>query len=174
MYMQKTTDDQEELFDVVDENDRVIGKVRRREASSNKDIIHRSVFVAVFNKKDDLFMQKRSSTKDTDPLCWDLSSSGHVLSGQSYVEAAKRELWEELGVKLPLVYIDKFIIRYPKETEMVTVFKASYDGPFILHPQEISGGMFFSKRGLKKASRNGDINLAYGAKCVLNHMSWFV
>ncbi len=105
--MMKITDNQEEIFDIVDEKDQIIGKVKRKEANNNNKIIHRSVFVCVFNKKGELFMQKRSSTKDTDPLLWDVSCSGHVASGDSYLTAAKRELGEELGIDIPIIYVDK-------------------------------------------------------------------
>jgi len=74
----KTTDNQNEILDVVDENDNVIGQARRGEVHGNKYLIHRSVGVAVFNSRGELFLQQRSATKDTDPLCWTISCTGHV------------------------------------------------------------------------------------------------
>ncbi len=76
----KTTDNQNEIFDVVDEDDNVIGRVKRGEANRNKNLIHRSIGVAVFNRKGEIYLQQRSSTKDTDPMCWTISCSGHVRS----------------------------------------------------------------------------------------------
>ena len=103
-------------------------------------------------------MQKRSETKDTDPLYWDASSSGHVVSGSTYDEAAKRELKEELGVD--------------KETEMIVLYKAYSEGPFILHPREIRDGMFIGKKDLKKRLGLGEIKLSFGAKRVLERLEW--
>ena len=86
----KISDNQNEIFDVVDENDKVIGQARRGEAHRNKKLIHRSVGVLVFNKKGELFLQQRSATKDTDPLKWTISASGHVShNGIGPVESAE-------------------------------------------------------------------------------------
>ncbi len=98
--MTKTTDNQNEVFAVVDENDRVVGEATRREVHKDKNLIHRSVGVAVFDAKGELFMQQRSPTKDTEPLKWTISCSGHVDKGEGYEETAVRELSEELGLDI--------------------------------------------------------------------------
>lgn len=96
----KTTDNQNEIFDIVDKNDNVIGQARREEVRRNKNLIHRSIGVAIFNKKGEMFLQQRSAGKDTDPLKWTISCSGHVLAGENYEETVLRELNEELGLDL--------------------------------------------------------------------------
>ena len=141
-----TTDPQDELFDLVDENDKIIGTVRRREANRNPKRIHRAVCILVFNKKGQLFLQKRSKTKDTYPGYWTISTSGHVRSGQTYRQAAVEELREELGVEqgFSLKRLGKSLMRYPHETEYETFYKTIYDGPMSLHPEEIAEGKFFT------------------------------
>lgn len=74
------TDNQKEVFDIVDEHDNVIGKATRGQAHADKNLIHRSIGVVVFNKKGKVFLQQRSATKDTEPLKWTISASGHVTS----------------------------------------------------------------------------------------------
>lgn len=141
----KTTDDQNELFYWVDENDTVIGSMTRREAHSGSFKIHRGVWVLVFNEKGELFLQKRSRTKDVYPGFWDLSVGGHVRFGQTYVEAAKREFREELGVESnKLLPLYKFKYSGKNESEIDSVYKTIHNGPFTLHPQEIDQGKFFS------------------------------
>ena len=93
------TDNLKELFDIVDENDKVVGRATRGQVHGNPKLIHRSVGVAVFNSKGELFLQKRTATKDTDPLLWTISCSGHVGRGDAYEKTAVRELEEELGIK---------------------------------------------------------------------------
>lgn len=62
--MNETSDSQNELFDVVDEVDHVVGQATRGEVHKDKKFIHRSISIAVFNKKGELFLQKRTSSKD--------------------------------------------------------------------------------------------------------------
>src|SRR5476651_2121401 len=86
-----------EIFDVVDELDRVIGQAPRVEVHARK-LRHRAVHILLFNPQGELYLQKRSATKDSFPLCYDSSASGHVDTGEDYAACAVRELREELGI----------------------------------------------------------------------------
>jgi 16S rRNA (adenine1518-N6/adenine1519-N6)-dimethyltransferase len=88
---------EDELFDVVDENDQVIGRERRADVHA-RDLLHRAVHVFVWNKYGEIFLQKRSRLKDKHPGVWDSSASGHLDSGEGYDACATRELGEELGI----------------------------------------------------------------------------
>lgn len=91
--------DPDELFDVVDADDRVIGQATR--AAVHRDgLLHRSAHVFVFNSRGELFLQRRALSKDENPGVWDSSAAGHLDAGESYAEAARRELLEELGLAL--------------------------------------------------------------------------
>ena len=87
----------DELFDVVDENDVPTGIATRAQVHS-ENLIHRAVHVFVLNKNGDLWLQKRSLRKDKNPGLWDSSVSGHLDAGEDYLAAAVRELGEEIGV----------------------------------------------------------------------------
>ena len=89
----------EEIFDIVNERDEVVGQARRSEVHRT-GLLHRAVHVLVFNSRGQLFLQKRSMAKDTAKGKWDSSSSGHVDSGEDYDRCAVREVWEEIGLKL--------------------------------------------------------------------------
>ncbi|HWB58583.1 MAG TPA: 16S rRNA (adenine(1518)-N(6)/adenine(1519)-N(6))-dimethyltransferase RsmA, partial [Chthoniobacteraceae bacterium] len=82
-----------ELFDVVDEQNRVIGAASRHEVHSQK-LRHRAVHIFVFNKAGELFLQKRSRWKDKQQRKWDSSAAGHLNSGDEYDPTAARELFE--------------------------------------------------------------------------------
>src|SRR5258708_32914837 len=98
-YNPNTTDNQEEVYDVVNEQDEVIGKAKRKEVHSNAKLIHRTVGAHIFNRQKQILMQKRSKTKDMYPGYWVFSVGGHVASGDTYERAVEREIQEELGVK---------------------------------------------------------------------------
>ncbi|MFN0125888.1 MAG: 16S rRNA (adenine(1518)-N(6)/adenine(1519)-N(6))-dimethyltransferase RsmA [Verrucomicrobiales bacterium] len=87
----------EELFDVVDETDHVIGQRPRAEVHA-RELCHRAVHVFAFTQRGDLLLQKRSHLKDTCPGLWDSSAAGHLDVGESYAACAVRELEEELGL----------------------------------------------------------------------------
>lgn len=167
-----TTDNQNELFDVVDENDNVIGRAKRGEVHRNKNLIHRSIGVVIFNRKGEIYLQRRSATKDTDPLKWTISCSGHVESGDTYEVTVKRELMEELGILIPFEYVTKFICRAPSETEMSVLYKGVSEGPFKLLKEEISGGRFFGKEELKKEVETGKILLSFMGKAALEKIGF--
>ena len=143
----------DELFDVVDENDRVIGAAPRREVHAKK-LTHRAVHILVHDAAGRLFLQRRSLSKDTFPGCWDSSCSGHVDAGETYLEAATRELGEELGwrdssptlrplLKLPSSPVTGY--------EFIEVFLLGpLAGPFTLHPEEISEGRWIEPAELTR------------------------
>ena len=100
-------DDQTELFYLVDKNDKVLGFTARKQAHKDRSKIHRSVDVVATNSSKQILLQKRSKHKDTFPGFWTISASGHVTYGQTYEQAAKREIEEELGIHPPLRYVAK-------------------------------------------------------------------
>ncbi|HEX3989392.1 MAG TPA: NUDIX domain-containing protein, partial [Verrucomicrobiae bacterium] len=87
----------EEIFDIVNDQDEVIGRLPRSKVHRD-GLKHRATHILVFNSRGDVFLQKRSWKKDNSPGVWDSSASGHVDSGEEYDACAVRELREELGL----------------------------------------------------------------------------
>jgi isopentenyl-diphosphate delta-isomerase type 1 len=139
----------EEIFDVVNERDEVIGRASRREVHA-RDLLHRAIHVLVFNGRGEVFLQKRSLTKDSSPGLWDSSTSGHVDAGEDYDACAVRELREELGLTLNEAPQRLFKLDAGLETdqEHVWVYRARAEGPFTLHPEEIERGEWFKPEHL--------------------------
>src|SRR5688572_9929677 len=88
----------EEIFDVVNERDEVIGR-NTRSVVHRLGLRHRAVHVLVYNSKGAIFLQKRSMQKDTFPGAWDSSAAGHLDCGEDYDACAIREMREELGLE---------------------------------------------------------------------------
>jgi isopentenyldiphosphate isomerase len=135
----------QEVFDLVDESDRIIGKAPRDEVHGNPSLIHRVVHVLVWNGRQELYLQKRVETKVVQPGKWDTSVGGHVDLGESYEHAARREMEEELGIiGIPLEPLYRYLHRNDYESEMVTTFTVTWDGPVTPDPAEIAEGRFWS------------------------------
>ena len=132
-----------EIFDVVDENDQVIGQRPRGEVHREK-LRHRAVHIFVINTRGELFLQRRSRWKDVHPRKWDSSAAGHVNAGDTYDATAPRELEEELGVRAPLERIGELPASEATGWEFVKIYRAVHSGPFRLPPAEIESGNFFT------------------------------
>jgi isopentenyl-diphosphate delta-isomerase type 1 len=144
----------EEIFDVCNERDEVIARNTRAEVH-RQGLIHRAVHVLVFNTRGEVFMQKRSMTKDTFPGAWDSSASGHLDAGEDYDACAVRELREELGIAADRPPKRLFKLAACAETgwEHVWVYRYDCEGPFCLHPEEIESGEWFTVPQVNEAIR---------------------
>ena len=90
----------EELMDVLDENGNKTGEILTREQIHKKGLCHRIVVIAIIDAQGNILMQQRSKDKAQNPGKWDVTSAGHVSSGQTSTEAAIRETLEEVGIKV--------------------------------------------------------------------------
>ena len=107
-----------EYFDKVDQNDHVIGKISREQAHKF-NLLHRAVHIFIKGQNGKWLLQKRSSKKDLDPLLLTTSCSGHVDSGETYLDAAVRECEEELGLTISSKDLTEILRCSPcKETGM--------------------------------------------------------
>ena len=140
--------DPKELVVAVDEKDNIISYLPRKEAHDKK-ILHRTISVLVFNDKGEVMLQKRSMKKDSNPGKWSNATGGHVGKNESYDEAAKREVEEELNLKLKPKFLKKMIINDPAHTTMTQLYIIKSNGPFKFNPEETDEIKFFSKKALK-------------------------
>ncbi len=154
----------DEIFDVVDADDRVIGQLPRGEVH-RLGLRHRATHVLVFNARGELFLQQRSLAKDMWPGVWDSSCSGHVDSGEDYDACARRELGEEIGL------VDRarperwFRLEATPETgmEFCWVYRLRDEGPFRLQESEVRGGGWFGRDTIDSwiLHRPGDFGSAF-------------
>lgn len=145
-----------EMFDIVDENDNVIGRAPRSACHGDPSLIHRVVHVLVFDRSGRLLLQKRSGRKDIQPGKWDTSVGGHLDPGENYLQAAYREMREELGIEnVPLTFLYASRIRNDIESENVRTYLARYDGDFCFSPQEIDEVRFWPPEEIETALGTG-------------------
>jgi isopentenyldiphosphate isomerase len=133
----------DELLDVVNDNDEVVGVKSRGEIHA-EGLMHRAVHILLFNSKGELFLQKRSLSKDEQPGKWDSSAAGHVDSGEAYLDCACREIGEELGIVVdqPLQALFKLPAGLRTGNEHCMVYSYCFDGPLVLQDDEIDDGQW--------------------------------
>lgn len=91
-----------ELWDIYSEDRQKTGRTMVRGATFDEGAYHLVVHVCIFNEKGELLIQQRQSFKDGWPNLWDISAGGSAQAGESSREAAEREVWEELSLKINL------------------------------------------------------------------------
>jgi len=153
----------DEIFDVVDEDDNVIGQKTRKEVHSS-NILHRGVHILVLNSKGEVLLQKRSMKKDKFPGAWG-DVAGHLDMGEGYEHAAARELKEEVGIEARLEFVMKFRKKHEHDQEINSLFKCFHEGPFKPDPEEVDEVRFFSPDEIKELLKKG--NIAPGARITL-------
>jgi isopentenyldiphosphate isomerase len=133
----------EEFFDVVDDGDNVVGRASRGDCH-RKHLTHRSVMFFVFDKGSRVFVNKRAGGKEFFGGRRSLVFGGHVPSGESYDEAARRELAEEAGLTDKPFRLGYFKKRLRQENENVMVYGVIATKPVKLLESEVVSGEFMT------------------------------
>ncbi len=87
-----------ELLDIVNDED-IIMDQQTRSTVHQLGLQHRGVHVFLFTPDRKMLVQKRSADRVACPSAWDCSVSEHVRAGESYLEAAIRGMYEEMGIE---------------------------------------------------------------------------
>ena len=132
----------DEIVAIVDEKNNVVGSAPRREMRA-KALPHRATYVLVFNSRGELYVQKRTMTKDVFPGYYDPAAGGVVLAGEEYAEGAIREVEEEMGVQgVSLTPLFQFYHQDERNRVWGAAFSCVYDGEVVLQEEEVESGTF--------------------------------
>ncbi|MBE6451556.1 MAG: NUDIX domain-containing protein [Alphaproteobacteria bacterium] len=142
-----------EYVDIIDNTGKIIGTMSKEEAYKNNCALQVSG-VLVFRSSGLLILQRRCKNKKY-PLCYDYSAAGHVLSGETFIKAAQRELKEELNISdtklINIGSICAYNINNPQKLRKLhQVFYTINDGPIKIYKQELDGFDEFTEQQLDK------------------------
>jgi isopentenyldiphosphate isomerase len=130
----------EERVEVLDEDGAVVDVVTRAEMRA-RNLRHRSVYVAVV-VDGRLLTHQRAAWKDAWPSRWDLAFGGVCGVGETWPDAARRELAEEAGIVVDEAeLLDLGDGRYESDEVTVVgrVYAVAHDGPFTFADGEVTG-----------------------------------
>lgn len=154
-----------ELIDILDENGNKTGNTSTIKELHKSGKWHKVVGIIIYDFNKKLLMQQRSINEISDPGKWDISAAGHVNSGETEIEAVKRELSEEIGLNLEENQIELFM-SYKKEVNNKTVNKKHLEdiyiaqidaesiNEFTIQNEEVEQVKWFSINELKELIQN--------------------
>ncbi len=136
----------EEIFPIVDEEGNTIGKAPRSVCHNGKSmLLHPVVHLHFYNRSGDLFLQKRSMSKDIQPGKWDTSVGGHISPEETVEAALFREAQEELGIEgFKPTFLGKYVWKSSREKELVNSFSTTSDKIPVINNDEIDEGRFWT------------------------------
>jgi isopentenyldiphosphate isomerase len=136
----------EEIFPIVDEEGNQISTALRSVCHDGKSmLLHPVVHFHLINERGEIFLQKRSMSKDLLPGRWDSAVGGHINPGETPEEALKRETEEELGIKIFSYTLNKkYVWISSLERELVYSFTGSSTDTPVVNRDEIDEGRFWS------------------------------
>jgi len=133
---------------IVDDNDNVLAYMSLLDAIS-QNLRQRVVCTFVLNEAGDILLQRRSAHV-LESNKWDFASAGHVDEGESYTEAAHRELYEELRFDSPELAL--VVPPFATTERFNAVYKVTVPTDFTITPneEEVAAVQFFSRQELQE------------------------
>lgn len=161
----------EEKVVLVTEKDEVLGLMEKMQAHEN-GILHRAFSVFLYNSKGEMLLQKRAAEKYHSPNQWTNACCSHPRMEETYEQAAKRRIKEELGIDCELE--EKFWFIYKAdvgqnlwEHELDHVFVGNYEGEFNLNKEEVAEVRYISLENLYIELENNPENFTEWFKIIL-------
>ena len=153
-----------EMLDVLNERGEFTGEVATREECHKKGLWHRAVYAFIIDSDGNVLLQKRSKEKKLWPDLWDVTTGGHVNSGEFGRQALIRETKEELGIDIEDNEI-KYLLGSSSVNEKGDIINKHFNECYIitknidiskikLQKEEVSEIKYFSKEEILKRIAN--------------------
>lgn len=151
----------DELIDILTAEGKPTGKTALKSEAHKHGWFHATVHIWLFTSDKKILLQQRAITKKVFPGIWDISVAGHILAGENQFNAAKREIFEEIGFKLEEEELIKIGTRIHQvshkngiiDNEYHHIFIAELKVPInklVMQPEEVVGLQLFDLNVLKE------------------------
>jgi isopentenyldiphosphate isomerase len=126
------------LVDVVDEDDRVVEVLPRREVAARR-LLHRCTYALIRRSTGRIHVHRRTDTKSTWPGAFDMLPGGVCDAGEGYDDCVRRELAEELAITaVEPVPVLRHRYSGPDGEAWGAVYAVTWDGPVTNQPDEVA------------------------------------
>lgn len=149
-------DEISEVIEIVDDGGVVTGTAPRAVVRS-QNLWHRTAFVIVRSSAGDVLAHRRALTRPLAPGWWDLGFGGACDIGESWQDAATRELWEEAGITTPLHHLSAYRWDGNETREVGHLFETCCDGPFTHPADEVEETRFVPMEELESFIARHDV-----------------
>jgi len=144
----------EEKVVLVDKSGNQIGLMPKLEAHQ-KGILHRAFSIFLFNSENQILLQKRSLIKYHSGGLWTNTCCSHPRDGEDIIDAGKRRLYEEMGIKTELKKEFEFTYNVVLENgltehEFDHVLIGNFNGTPILNKDEVEDWKWMSLEEIEK------------------------
>ncbi|BCS99189.1 NUDIX hydrolase [Desulfoluna limicola] len=165
-----------EMIEEVDAQGVPTGRSVARDVAHRDGLWHRTVHIWVVKGGKEVLLQRRAESKENYPGLWDISAAGHISFGETSLEAAEKELFEELGIAAhaeDLSYVTslageavlnggRYIDR--EWADIYLLHREIGLGPLILQEEEVADVRWVSLGELTRRVREGDDTLVPHSK----------
>lgn len=147
----------DEFWDVYNKDRERTGRTHRRGDAMKSGDYHLAVHVCIFNSKGELLIQQRQPFKKGWTNMWDITVGGSAVAGDSSCQAAEREVYEELGLRINLSHIrPRFTMNFSEGFDDYYIVEMDVDiAGLRLQTEEVKQVRFVSKEEALKMQEEG-------------------
>ena len=151
--------DDRDLLVLVNADDEEVGLLDKVSCHADNGILHRAISVFLFNPNGDILLQQRHASKALWGGYWSNACCSHPRQQETTLEAAKRRVFEELGLSVPLNFCFKFQYQAAfneshAEHELCSVFCGVTDRDPDVNLTEVNAWEWVSAQELQRRVEN--------------------
>lgn len=145
----------QEVFPVIEEDGRVIGRASREYCHNGSHLLHPVVHLHLVDRRTGrIYLQKRSMKKDLLPGKWDTAVGGHIKYGETVSEALIREASEEIGLhNYTPIFLRSYTFVTDRDNEFVFVFASVGTFSPVPDHDEVDEGKWWTVREIERATK---------------------
>jgi isopentenyl-diphosphate delta-isomerase len=162
----------EDILILVDEEDNSLG-YETKSIVHELGLRHRAFSIFIFNRNNEMLLQRRASRKYHSAGLWTNTCCGHPVKGEDVLAGAKRRLMEEMNMEADLseVTVFQYKVLFENgliENEVDHIFYAESDDTPKPNPAEVDEWKYISMENLRKEISTNPGNYTEWFKMILD------